>query len=62
MAKIAPLHGSFMIAAIIGFLISAFWVAPKSMTWGFTFLILFATMFIAAFISMTKGPVINERI
>ena len=60
MAKIAPLSGTFMIAAIAGFLISAYVV--KDMSWKFTMLIFFATMFIAAFISMTRGPVTKEPV
>ena len=55
--KIAPLKGSFMALAIIGFLVSAFWVIPINMTWGLTMLIFFSTMFIAAFISMTYSPI-----
>ena len=38
--KIAPLHGSFMIVAIIGFLISFFLIMPTNSDWGFT-LVLF---------------------
>jgi len=59
-SKIAPLPETFMIAAIVGFLITAFLIAPKNTTWGFTLLIVFAVMFIASFISMTKGPVVEE--
>lgn len=54
---IAPLSGSFMAVSIIGFLLSAYLIMPKSNTWGFTMLIFFATMFIAAYISMVKGPI-----
>lgn len=57
MNKIAPLPSTFMLMSILGFIISAIYIAPKEMTWGFTFQILFAVMFIAAFISMTKAPV-----
>ena len=53
--KIAPLKGSFMAVAIIGFLISAYLI--KDLSWKVTMLIFFATMFIAAFISMTYAPV-----
>ena len=63
MAKIAPLPGTFMVLSIAGFLIAAFYIAPRDATWGTTFLILFATMFIASFISMTKAPISeNEQI
>jgi hypothetical protein len=60
--KVAPLPGSFMILSIAGFLITAFYIAPSNGTWGITFLILFATMFIAAFISMTKAPVSEKEV
>lgn len=54
--KRAPLSSTFMIVAIVGFLIAAFF--PKiSDTWRFTLLLFFAVMFISAFISMTKAPV-----
>ena len=55
--KITPLSGAFMLISIVGFLISAFYVAPREATWGVTFLIFFATMFIASFVSMTKAPI-----
>jgi hypothetical protein len=59
--KIAPLHGSFMVAAIIGFLATAFLVMPYYRDWGFTLLVFFAVLFIAAMISMTKSPVIPTK-
>ncbi len=58
-AKIAPLHGSFMVVAIVGFLLTAFLV--KDISWKFTLLLFFAVMFIAAFVSMTKAPVITKE-
>lgn len=54
--RIAPLHGSFMITAIIGFAISAIWVLKASIAWGAAFMIFFAIMFIAALLSMTYAP------
>jgi multisubunit Na+/H+ antiporter MnhE subunit len=59
--KIAPLHGSFMVAAIIGFLITAFLIMPNHRDWGITLAIFFAVMFIAALISMTKSPVMLKK-
>ena len=59
--KIAPLHGSFMVAAIIGFLVSFFLIMPTNRDWGFTLVLFFVVMFIAAFISMTKSPVIPKK-
>lgn len=52
----APLPASFMLTAILGFLISAFWVFPMSYNWGLAFLIFFTLMFVTAVISMTKAP------
>jgi hypothetical protein len=54
--NVAPLKGGFMITSIVGFLISAIYVFPRSQTWGFTFAIFFTLMFVAAMISMTYGP------
>lgn len=55
--SVAPLTGSWMITSIVGFLISAFFVYERSLSWGFTFMLFFSLMFIAAMISMTYGPV-----
>ena len=55
-----PLKGSFMATAMLGFLISAYWVYPRSFNYGIAFMIIFTVMFIAALISMTKAPVIKE--
>ena len=54
--NIAPLSGGYMITSIVGFLISAFYIAPNSATWGFTFVLFFTLMFIASLISMTYAP------
>ena len=54
--NIAPLSGGYMITSIVGFLISAFYVYPGSAKWGFTFVLFFTLMFIAAMISMTYAP------
>lgn len=52
-----PLSASFMVTAILGFVISVFWVYPQSETYGFSFALVFVLMFIAGMISMTKAPV-----
>jgi len=57
----APLKGSFMVTAMLGFLISAYWVYPQSFNFGFAFMLIFAAMFIASLISMTKAPILNEE-
>ena len=64
--NIVPLSGGFMLTSIVGFLISAIYVYPRSATWGFTFSLFFVLMFVASLISMTKAPVddhlkIHER-
>jgi len=56
----APLKGSFMASAMLGFFISAYYVYPKTYNFGIAFMIIFGLMFIAALISMTKAPVVNE--
>ncbi len=57
--KAAPLKGSFMILSILGFLISGYLVYPKSPDYGITFMLVFAAMFIASMISMTKAPIVE---
>ncbi len=54
--NIAPLSGGYMLTSIVGFLISAFYILPNSQKWGFTFVLFFTLMFIAALISMTYAP------
>ena len=56
-----PLKGSFMATAMLGFFISAYYVYPNNFNYGLTFMLIFVLMFIAAIISMTKAPVINEK-
>lgn len=57
--KVAPLKSSFMLAAMLGFMITTIYTAygriPES--WGFAFGFLFTLMFIASFISMNNAPV-----
>jgi hypothetical protein len=55
--KPAPLPSSFMLTAVFGFVISAFWVLPQDETWGVTFLIFFTSMFVASAISMAHAPI-----
>ena len=56
LTNVAPLKGGYMITSIVGFMISAIYVFPRSNTWGFTFTIFFTLMFVASLISMTYGP------
>ncbi len=56
----APLKGSFMVTAILGFLITAYWVYPQSVNYGIAFMVVFGAMFIASLISMTKAPIAEK--
>jgi len=58
--RIAPLSGSFMITAILGFLISTVYIFPRSNPWGLALSVLFAAMFAAAMISTTYAPLEAE--
>ena len=62
LSKVVPLKGSFMVTAIVGFMISVLYVYKQlgNKTWGFTFMLFFAAMFIASVISMTYSPVMPE--
>lgn len=53
--RVAPLKSSFMLAAMLGFLISAYMVSNPS--YKIAFMLIFAAMFVASLISMTKAPV-----
>jgi len=55
--KAAPLTRTFMIISIIGFLVSAIWVFPRTASYGFAFSLVFALMFVASLISMTYADV-----
>ena len=54
-----PLKGSFMILAILGFLISAYIIFPKSKNFGAASMLIFVLMFISSLISMTKAPLVE---
>jgi hypothetical protein len=58
--NVVPLKGSFMVVSIVGLMISSLYVTGLSKTWGFTFILFFAAMFIASMISMTYAPVLPE--
>tara|TARA_Y100000310_G_C20646376_1_gene796853 strand:- start:318 stop:548 length:231 start_codon:yes stop_codon:yes gene_type:complete len=53
--KVAPLNSTFMLIAILGFLISVVGVYPKFPSWGAAFGIVFFLMFIASVVSATYG-------
>ncbi len=52
-----PLSASFMVTAILGVIISVYWLYPQSMRFGFASGLVFVLMFVASIISMTKAPV-----
>jgi uncharacterized membrane protein YhaH (DUF805 family) len=54
-----PLKGSFMVLAIIGFLVTTYLIYPVSQNIGIAMLLVFTAMFIASIISMTKAPVVE---
>ena len=60
MYKVAPLSGSFMLTSMVGFMVSAIYVFPRSLSWGFTLGIFFTIMFVASIISMTYAPIEAE--
>ncbi len=62
LSRVVPLKGSFMLTSIVGFLVSALYVYKQlgNKTWGFTFMLFFAAMFIASIISMTSSPYMPE--
>jgi len=53
MAKNVPFSSGFMLTSILGFLISVLFVMKISLTWGFTFALMFVIMFIASVVNMS---------
>lgn len=53
------LKSSFAILAILGFLISIYFIYPISKNFGFASMFVFALMFIATLVSMEKAPIKN---
>jgi len=58
--KVAPLNASFMVSAILGFLISVIYVRKIDVSWATAFAIVFLIMIVAALISMVKAPVTGQ--
>jgi len=58
--KAAPLKGSFMVTAILGFLLSYYYIYPQSFSLGIASMLVFTAMFVSSLISMTKAPVITK--
>ncbi|MBR9699404.1 hypothetical protein GOV09_03035 [Candidatus Woesearchaeota archaeon] len=55
--NVVPLSAGFMLTSILGAIISAIYVYPRSPSFGFTFFLFFVLMFIAALVSMTLAPI-----
>lgn len=53
MVKHVPFSGGFMLTSILGFLVSVLFVMQYSVTWGFTFALVFVIMFIASVVSLS---------
>ena len=58
--KVYPLSASFMLTSIVGAIISALYVYPRSPSFGFAFFLFFIIMFVASIISMTYAPLDSE--
>lgn len=58
--KVAPLSGGFMLTSIVGFAASVLFIYKISISWGVTFMVFFAIMFIASLVSMTYNPLPKE--
>jgi len=52
-----PLKGSFMVMSILGILITLYLV--EDMNYKVAFILIFAAMFIASFVSMSKAPLLQ---
>ena len=59
--KAVPLKGSFMVTAILGFLLSYYYIYPVSLDFGLASMIIFTLMFIAALVSMSKAPLMSIK-
>ena len=53
--RAAPLKSSFMLAGIIGFLISVIYVPKYSLNWAFAFGLVFLIMVVETLVSMTQS-------
>ena len=63
MFKVAPMHSSFMLISMAGFILSAFFINdPIFKSWAWAFLVVFILMFISTMISMSKAPIEGESL
>jgi hypothetical protein len=56
--RAVPLKGSFMVTAILGLLISYYYVFSVSYDFGIASMLFFIIMFIASIVSMTRAPLV----
>jgi len=54
-----PSPSSFMVLAIVGFLVTAYLILPMSVDFAIALMVIFVAMFIAAIISTTKAPLMK---
>lgn len=54
---VAPLSGGFMLTGLLGFIVVSIYTLSGRLdaTWGFTFILIFLSMFIASVISITPA-------
>lgn len=57
MWKVAPLKSSFMLIAMLGFLISIIYAQRIGPDWAFALGFVFALMFVASMVAMTRAPI-----
>ncbi|MGV8171745.1 MAG: hypothetical protein ACP5OA_03575 [Candidatus Woesearchaeota archaeon] len=60
--RYAHLSAGFMLTSIVGLILSVYFVWNISLSWGFTFTLFFAMMFVASIISMTKADFTDKEI
>ena len=53
MVRNVPFSSGFMLTSILGFLVSVLFVMKISLTWGFTFALVFVIMFVASVVNMS---------
>ncbi len=53
-----PLKGSFMLIAMLGFFLSAYYIYPESSNFGVASMFVFALMFISSLLSLSKAPIV----
>jgi len=52
--RFVPLKASFMLASIIGLIVSILFIGNLNKTWSFAFALVFALMFIASLLSTAR--------